>query len=79
MGAFPGGMGNNRDYFAPWVRFDDDVSDTLRQLLWTPETSGGILAAVAPENVAEFVRLCPEAVEIGHVVPGDGHIRVSHG
>jgi len=78
LGAFPGGMGNNRDYFEPWVRFDDSVSGLMQQLLWTPETSGGLLAAVAPENVAEFVRLCSEAMEIGRVLPGDGHIGVSY-
>lgn len=79
LGAFPGGMGNNRDYFEPWVRFEPEVSELMQQLLWTPETSGGLLAAVTPENVAEFVRRCPEAVAIGQVMPGDGHIEVSYG
>lgn len=77
--AFPGGMGHNRDYFEPWVRFSSDVSELLQQLLWTPETSGGILAAVAPEHVVEFMRLCPGAREIGRVMAGDGHIEVHSG
>jgi selenophosphate synthase len=51
----------------------------MQQLLWTPETSGGLLAAVTPENVAEFVHRCPEAAAIGQVMPGDGHIKVSYG
>lgn len=79
LGAFPGGMGNNRDYFQPWIRFGPDVSELLRRLLWTPETSGGLLAAVAPKRVAEYMRLYPEAVRIGRVTPGDGHISVQNG
>ncbi len=78
LGAFPGGMGNNRDYFAPWVRFEPGVTEQMQQMLWTPETSGGLLAAVAPEKVADFMNLCPEALNIGRVVAGDGHIHVDH-
>jgi selenide,water dikinase len=79
LGAFPGGMGNNRDYFEPWIRFDSELPGSMRRLLWTPETSGGLLAAVSPENVANFIRLCPGAAEVGRVMPGDGHIEVSYG
>lgn len=79
LGAFPGGMGNNRDYFEPWVRFDQDISELFQRLLWTPETSGGLLAAVEPAKVDDFRRMCPEAIEIGHVIPGDGHIHVIGG
>ncbi len=77
-GAFPGGMGRNRDYFAPWLTFDENVTPLMQEMLWTPETSGGLLAAVAPEAVATFQAHCPSAVVVGQVWPGDGHIHVTH-
>lgn len=76
-GAFPGGMGNNLQYFSPWVTFSKDVSQLMQELLWTPETSGGLLAAVAPEHVAQFQALCDTAVVVGRVVEGDGQIVVN--
>jgi selenide,water dikinase len=74
--AFPGGMGKNLDYFAPWVTFGEGVSTLMQNMLWTPETSGGLLVSVAPENVALFIENCPTAVQIGEVLPGDGRIIV---
>jgi selenide,water dikinase len=75
-GAFPGGMANNRYFFSPWLTFDKDVSDLMQDVLWTPETSGGILAAVAPEAARTFQDHCPKAVDIGEVVPGEGQIEI---
>lgn len=76
MGTFPGGMGNNLAYFAPWVNFGEGVTPLLQELLWTPETSGGLLVAVAPGEVAVYQGACETAVVVGEVLPGDGHIWV---
>lgn len=76
LGTFPGGMGRNRDYFAPWLTFGPAITDLMQDMLWTPETSGGLLAAVAPDNVATFQEHCPSAVVIGEVLAGDGRILV---
>ncbi len=76
-GIFPGGMDNNRDYFQSWLAFGDGVSQAVQNMLWTPETSGGLLAAVSPERVADFISMCPKAIVIGEVTAGDGHIEVS--
>jgi selenide,water dikinase len=76
-GSFPGGMANNLDYFRDWVRFDETVPLLMQDMLWTPETSGGLLAAVAPDQVETFRRLCPAAVAIGEVLPGDGHLELT--
>ena len=75
-GHFPGGMANNRSYFASWVEFGGEISTLTQDLLWTPETSGGILAAVKPANLAKFQELCPSAIVIGEVLDGDGHLEV---
>jgi selenide, water dikinase len=76
-GSFPGGMANNLNYFQKWVHFDESIPLLMQDVLWTPETSGGLLAAVAPEAVEIFTRLCPAAVAIGEVLPGDGHLEIA--
>jgi hypothetical protein len=38
-----------------------------------PQTSGGLLAAVPANRVAEFHSLVPEAADVGEVVPRRGH------
>ncbi|MFQ5433649.1 MAG: selenide, water dikinase SelD, partial [Anaerolineae bacterium] len=75
-GAFPGGMGNNMRFFGEWVRFGEGVSQLYREMLFTPETSGGLLVAVPPERAEKFSEQCETAVHIGQVLAGDGHIQV---
>lgn len=74
--TFPGGTWRNLDYFAPWVEFGPGVSAVMQNILWTPETSGGLLASLPPDKVALFKEHCETAVEIGLVQSGDGHIIV---
>ena len=76
-GAFPGGKGRNLEYFAPWVTFSDGISYLMQDMLWTPETSGGLLVALPPQRVDLFQQHCETAVVVGDVVEGDGHISVS--
>ena len=51
---FPGGASRNREYYehAPecGVTFADDLDEVTRQLLYSPETSGGLLLSVAAER-----------------------------
>lgn len=73
-GAFPGGMDNNTRYFSQWVTFASDISYMYRDMLFTPETSGGLLVALAPEKVNTFTGMIPEAAVLGTVEAGNGHI-----
>jgi selenide,water dikinase len=75
--AFPGGTWRNLDYFAPWISFADTIPILIQNMLWTPETSGGLLVSLPPENVALFQEQCETAVPIGTVHEGDGRITVS--
>lgn len=43
---FPGGMGNNRQYFEKWVTFDTELDEYQENLLFDPQTSGGLLIAI---------------------------------
>lgn len=75
-GAFPGGMGNNMRFFSPHVSFSDDVSQLMGDMLYTPETSGGLLVAVAPDQVELFKQHCETAVVVGEVMAGNGRIYI---
>jgi len=74
LGTFPGGMGRNLDYFAPHVTFGPGVSQLVQDMLWTPETSGGLLVAVPPDQVEIYQAHCETAVVIGHITAGTGRI-----
>ena len=78
-GAFPGGMDNNANFFGPSVTFANEITYLYRDLLFTPETSGGLLVAVPPEGVATFLGLLPDAAVVGRVTAGGGHIWVDTG
>jgi selenide,water dikinase len=50
-----GGMLSNREHFASGVQVGEQVSDTLLSLLFDPQTSGGLLVAVAEEHAQPLV------------------------
>jgi len=54
-GCVPGGTGRNRHATDRHVRWSDDIDDVTRELLYDPQTSGGLLAAVSPRNVDRAV------------------------
>jgi selenide,water dikinase len=62
-GALAGGLGRNRDYFqgAGQVAFAATVDEIARALLWDPQTSGGLLFAIAPERAPAFEAACAAA------------------
>jgi selenide,water dikinase len=47
-GHLSGGLKNNRAFIADCAAFDPAVSAEYQDLLFDPQTSGGLLAAVAP-------------------------------
>ncbi len=48
-GFLPGGLKNNHDFLGDCVGFAETVPQEFRDLLFDPQTSGGLLIAVAPE------------------------------
>jgi len=49
-GFLPGGLKNNRDFVADCVSFAESVSREDRDLLFDPQTSGGLLIAISPDS-----------------------------
>jgi selenide,water dikinase len=73
-GLTPGGTARNRDFVAPHARFAERVDAVTRLLLYDPQTSGGLLAAVAPAALdAARAALAAQGVachDIGEVIAG---------
>ena len=72
-GSLPGGLKNNRDFLGDCVGFAETVPQEFHDLLYDPQTSGGLLVAVAPEfgnqALAAFERHGVHARRIGVVIP----------
>ena len=69
---FPGGAGRNQKCYESRVEFASDIPEEMRQLLFTPETSGGLLAAVPADKIALAENLFTEA---GHAFWLVGEVR----
>ena len=73
---FPGGASDNRLYFEPQVQFDPAISEASMMLLFDPQTSGGLLLSVPPEQVEGMLASAAHAGQplwqVGEVTAGQG-------
>lgn len=71
MGLIPAGAYRNREYAEPGVKVSGSVSRAMQDILYDPQTSGGLLIAVpeavAPALLRELQDSIPAAAEIGYV------------
>lgn len=71
MGLVPGGGHANRSFYEPFVEYRDTISEELRDILYDPQTSGGLLFSVAKEKhkslLKKFARAQVEVFVIGEV------------
>lgn len=81
QGYGPGAIERNWASFGAHVRFDDGVPEWQRRLLADPQTSGGLLVAVAPEQAEAVLARFQEsgfgyAAVIGSLHQGEPRISV---
>lgn len=78
--VFPGGAYNNERFYEPHVSFAEGIPDETRLLLYDPETSGGLLIAVAPDRLAALEAAMQKVGQaywvVGEVVEGTGTVAV---
>jgi len=77
QGLVPGGAKRNRAYFGRRVRFTRELDGWQDDLLFDPQTSGGLFFAVAADRAADVEAAFREVDEplwsVGEAVPGGPH------
>jgi selenide, water dikinase len=56
QGFLPGGLGRNRDFVGGCVEFDSRVPQDVRNLLFDPQTAGGLLLSVAAADSSNLLK-----------------------
>ncbi len=76
-GAKPGGLKNNHEFASPDVDCAPGIDPDLVDLLYDPQTSGGLLISLPEGDAARMATRFPDAHVIGRVLPaGDKAIRI---
>ena len=75
-GALPGGLRNNREFVSESVVFCCDVLPGVEDLLYDPQTSGGLLISLPEADATALVQRYPDAFRIGRVVAGRPGLRI---
>jgi selenide,water dikinase len=72
-GHIPGGLKANREFAECVVGYGEGISEEIKTILFDPQTAGGLLVSVGPEDATELTRALNAAgvpaIEIGEVLP----------
>lgn len=79
-GIIPAGLHDNRRYLEGKVEINSGLNETLVDLLFDPQTSGGLLIAVSENKLSQLLELLkgrsPVARVVGQIATGNSKIRV---
>lgn len=62
LGHVTGGAERNASYFMPHVRIDERLNEVDREILWDPQTSGGLFASIEPSLWPALAALAPDVM-----------------
>jgi selenide,water dikinase len=68
LGAIPGGLTNNREFASCVVETARDIAPEIEDLLYDPQTSGGLLISLPEADAAALASAYLEAYAIGRVL-----------
>jgi selenide,water dikinase len=71
QGLCPGGLYRNRDFYVGNVKFAGSVPDHLKDILFDPQTSGGLFMCVALRKASGLVKRLKEAGIAEAVIVGE--------
>jgi selenide,water dikinase len=76
-GAIPGGLRNNREFASCVVEQGRDIPEEIENLLYDPQTSGGLLISLPEKDAAELTKRLEGAYRIGRALArGEKAIRL---
>jgi len=81
MSMLPGGLHRNSEFYSKFVRFSDKVPQYIKDVVFDPQTSGGLLIALPPQNakwlLSELSRkVNTRAAIVGEVLSGTPGITI---
>jgi selenide,water dikinase len=68
MGAIPGGLNNNREFASCAVARAREIPKEIEDLLYDPQTSGGLLISLPEQDAAELTQRLEGAYRLGRVL-----------
>jgi selenide,water dikinase len=71
-GCVPGGLKNNREFVSECMGEEGPIAPELLDLLYDPQTSGGLLVSLPEQDAARFAGAFPGAARIGRVLERRG-------
>jgi selenide,water dikinase len=70
-GLCPGGLHRNRDFYGKMVEFSRQIPDYIQDILFDPQTSGGLLIVLAPKTAELLVNKLHKAGIQDAVIVGE--------
>ncbi len=66
MGLIPAGAHKNRKFFEPFVRIEAGITPVITDLMFDPQTSGGLLISLAQEQTMDcMAQLSEKGISAG--------------
>lgn len=72
QGFCPGGLHRNREFYSEMVDFSDHVPEHMKDILFDPQTSGGLLISLAPDAAQPLLAKLKKAGVRNAAIIGEG-------